>query len=80
MRRCNFAPVVIALATMHKDSKSFLGYVEAAPESVMAAGLAAAVAAKSSRRRIRFVAGIDLDLVSEVLGIDFSLSSCSSSF
>ena len=40
MRRCNFAPVVIALATMHKDPQSFLGYVEAAPESVMAAGLA----------------------------------------
>ena len=65
--------VVVALATKQKDPKSFLGYIEAAPESVMAAGLAAAVAAKSSRRRIRFVAGIDLDLVSEVLGVDFSL-------
>ena len=46
----------------------------------MAADLAAAaVAAKSSRRRIRFVAGIDLDLVSEILDVDSSLSLCSSS-
>ena len=47
-------PVVVALATKHKDPKSFLGYIEAAPESVMAAGLAVAVAAKSSRCRSRF--------------------------
>ena len=67
------------MATKHKDPKSLLGYIEAATESVMAAGLAAAVAAKSSRRRIRFVAGIDLDLPSEVLDVDSSLSSCSSS-
>ena len=44
----------------------------------MAAGLAVAWAAKASRRRSRFVAGIDLDLPSEVLGVDSSLS-CSSS-
>ena len=63
-------PVVVALATQHKDPKSFLGYVEAAPESVMAAGLAIAVAATASRRRSRIVAGINLDLPSEVLGVD----------
>ena len=62
-----------------KDPKSILGYIEAAPESVVAADLAAAVAAKSSRCRIRCVAGIDLDLPSEVLDVDSSLSSCSSS-
>ena len=45
----------------------------------MAAGLAVAVAAKASRRRSRFVAGIDLDLPSEVFGVDSSLSSSSSS-
>ena len=45
----------------------------------MAAGLAVAVAAKDSRRRSRFVAGIDLDLSSDVLDVDSSLSSCSSS-
>ena len=72
-------PVVVALATKHKDPKSFLGYIEAAPGSVMAAGLAVAVAAKDSRRRSHFVAGIDLDLSSEVLDVDSSLSSCSSS-
>ena len=33
--------VVVALATKHKDPK-LLGYVEAAPECVMAAGLAVA--------------------------------------
>ena len=49
---------------MHKDSKSFLGYVEAAPE--MAAGLAVAVAAKANRRRSWFVAGVDFDLPSEL--------------
>ena len=43
----------------------------------MAAGLA--VAAKSSRCRSRFVAGIDLDLPSEDLGVDSSSSSPSSS-
>ena len=32
-----------------------------------------------SRRRSCFAAGIDLDLPSEVLGVDSSLSSCSSS-
>ena len=71
-------PVVVALATIHKDPKSFSGYIEAALESVTAAGLAAGVAANSSRRRIRFVAGIDLYLPSEVLDVDSSLSSCSS--
>ena len=45
----------------------------------MAAGLAVAVAAKSSRRRRRFVAGIDLVLPSEVFGVDASSSSSSSS-
>ena len=43
----------------------------------MAAGLA--VAAKSSRCRSRFIAGIDLDLPSEDLGVDSSSSSPSSS-
>ena len=43
----------------------------------MAAGLA--VAAKSSRCRSRFVAGIDLDLPSEDLGVDSSSSSSPSS-
>ena len=38
-----------------------------------------AVAAKASRRRICFIFGIDFDLPYEVLGVDSSLSSCSSS-
>ena len=71
-------PVFVALATKHKDPKSFLGYIEAAPQSVMAAGLAVAAAAKSNHRRSRFVAGIDLDLPSEYFGVDSSSSSSSS--
>ena len=43
----------------------------------MAAGLA--VASKSSRCRSRFIAGIDLDLPSEDLGVDSSSSPSSSS-
>ena len=74
-------PVVVALATKHNDPKSFLGYIEASPQSVMAADLAIAVAAaaKSSRRRSRFVAGIDLDLPSDDFGVDSSSSLSSSS-
>ena len=70
-------PVVVALATKHKDPKSFLGYIEASPGSPMAAD--PAVAAKSSRCCSRFVGGIDLDLPIKVVSVNPSLSSSSSS-